>query len=95
MPGDRQNRTLSKKGLAFRGHRSACATEAHPLVFGRGATADVFVEDARDQALIRKPFFRSAPFAHLKVRRREADVNPRTLPKVAPGRLDSSLLREL
>ncbi len=65
------------------------------LASGGGVAADIFVEDARDQGLIRKPFLRSAPFEHLEIRGREANVNARILPQVTLGRLDCGLLRAL
>src|SRR6266481_2364327 len=84
---DRFHKCLPSKAAV-----SACSSG---LVSGGGAAADVFVEDARDQALIRKSFLCSAPFEHLKVGAREADVNARILPQVTPGCPDCSLLRRL
>src|SRR2546426_5650427 len=51
------------------------------------------MEDACDQALIREPFFHSAPLKHVEVGGGQADVDARILPHVAPGRLDGGLLR--
>src|ERR1700719_461166 len=63
------------------------------LAAGRTTTADVFVEDARDQALIRKPFFHSALFEHFEVGGGHADIDARILPHVAPGCLGRGALR--
>ena len=62
---------------------------------GGGAAADVFVEDARDQGLIRKPFLGSAPFEHLEVGGRQTDIDARVFPQITPGRLDCGLLRSV
>jgi hypothetical protein len=64
-----------------------------PACFRRGVAADVFVQDARDQALIRKSFLRGALFEHLEVGARVADAG--ILPQVTPGCLHCGLLRRL